>query len=268
VLCVDDEAGILSALRRLLRREGYRLLTANTCREALEILERERVQLIISDQRMPEMSGTELLAEVKKRFPEIVRIILSGYTEVDTITEAINRGHIYKFFLKPWNDQSLKLEIRQALDQYDLLQANRRMQQTILEQNEELRRANENLESLVAERTRTLTLQNEVLELSHAILDDLPLPLIGVSSEGMVVMANARLRSFFGATPFARLGSHCSASLPPEAVAGIALVMASHRPVELPQVTCAGRRCRMALIPLSGRFRERGLMITFQGEHP
>ena len=125
VLCVDDERNILSALKRLLRKEDYRLLTGKSGQEGLEILSQNEVQVVISDQRMPEMNGIEFLKEVRKGYPNVLRIILTGYTDVDTITKAISEGHIYKFFLKPWSDHQLKLEIRQALEQYDLIQANK-----------------------------------------------------------------------------------------------------------------------------------------------
>jgi DNA-binding NtrC family response regulator len=84
--------------------------------------------MVISDQRMPKMSGTEFLAALKTKYPDVLRIILSGYTEVDSITESINKGHIYKFLSKPWNDHNLKLEIKQALEQYDLIQANKKLE--------------------------------------------------------------------------------------------------------------------------------------------
>ena len=125
ILCVDDEQNILNALKRLLRKENYRLLTGGSGKQGLEILAENKVHVVVSDHRMPEMNGTEFLKQVRETYPNILRIILTGYTDVDTITEAINEGHIYKFFLKPWNDQNLKLEIRQALEQYDLIQANK-----------------------------------------------------------------------------------------------------------------------------------------------
>ena len=195
VLCVDDEGGILNSLKRLLRKEDYRLFTASSGAEGLKILEENDIHLVITDQRMPQMSGTEFFAIVKERFPDAIRIILTGYTDVDSITESINKGHIYKFFLKPWNDQSLKLEIKQALDQYDLIKANKKLHEKVLEQNEELKEINENLERMVQERTMELEIQNQVLELSRAILEDLALPIIGVSAEGLIAVINREAKS-------------------------------------------------------------------------
>ncbi|MDY6852528.1 MAG: response regulator, partial [Thermodesulfobacteriota bacterium] len=164
ILCVDDEGNILSALKRSLRKEKYNLLLASSGTEALKVLSENEVQLVMSDQRMPGMDGTEFLSKVKEKFPDVIRIILTGYTDVDSITEAINQGNIYKFFLKPWNDQHLKLEIEKALEQYDLIQTNKQLHETVVEQNTKLLKINENLESLVQERTMHLEVQNRALE--------------------------------------------------------------------------------------------------------
>jgi CheY-like chemotaxis protein len=139
---------------------------------------------------MPGMSGTEFLAGVKEQYPEAIRIILTGYTEVDSITESINKGHMYKFLLKPWNDQNLKLEVKQALEQYDLVQANKHLHEQVFQQNEELMRINENLEELVQKRTKDLEIHNRALEFSRAVLQDLPLPIVGVSVDGTMVLMN------------------------------------------------------------------------------
>lgn len=119
LLLVDDEENILTSLKRLFRREGYRILTAGSAREGLELLATHKVEVIISDQRMPEMSGTEFFSRVKLMHPDIVRIILSGYTELHTITDAINMGGIYRFFTKPWEDDELREGIREAFQRYE-----------------------------------------------------------------------------------------------------------------------------------------------------
>jgi CheY-like chemotaxis protein len=114
LLLIDDEQNILNSLKRLFRRENFRVLTANSGREALELLAVNEVQVIISDQRMPEMSGVELLSRVKELYPDTVRIVLSGYSELSTVTEAINRGAIWKYLSKPWDDDKLRDEVRRA----------------------------------------------------------------------------------------------------------------------------------------------------------
>ena len=195
LLCVDDEQRILNALKRLLRNEGYRILTATSGQEGLDLLKENNVQIVVSDQRMPEMNGTELMAMVKASYPDILRIILTGYTDVDSITESINKGHVYKFFLKPWNDQNLKLEIRQAFEQYELMRTNERLDKTVLEQNRQLLNVNENLERLVGERTQDLVLQTQALTLSHDILEAAPIPIVGVDGNGIIVLTNQAARN-------------------------------------------------------------------------
>jgi len=119
LLLVDDEADILSALRRLLRRDNYRILTATSAAAGLELLALNEVQVIVSDQRMPAMSGTEFLGRVKEMYPDTIRIVLSGYTELKSVTDAINRGAIYKFLTKPWDDDQLREHIREAFIHYE-----------------------------------------------------------------------------------------------------------------------------------------------------
>jgi DNA-binding NtrC family response regulator len=114
LLLVDDEPNVLNALIRVLRRDGYRILVATCGDEALAILAREDVQVVISDQRMPGMSGMELLGKVRETHPEIVRILLSGDADFRAVREAVSQGTIYQFFAKPWNDEELRLQIQNA----------------------------------------------------------------------------------------------------------------------------------------------------------
>lgn len=118
LLLVDDEPGIRAALTRLLRPDGYRILTAGNGLEALELLAVDPVQVIISDQRMPGMSGTEFLDTVKQLYPDTVRIILSGYTDLAVVTESVNRGAVFKFLTKPWDDEQLREQVRDAFRRY------------------------------------------------------------------------------------------------------------------------------------------------------
>lgn len=120
LLIVDDEAGILSAMRRLLRRDGYEIFTVGSAREGFEVLARHDVQVILSDQRMPEMNGTEFLSRARDLYPDTIRIVLSGYTDLESISGAINRGAIYKFLTKPWDDELLRENIREAFRHHDV----------------------------------------------------------------------------------------------------------------------------------------------------
>jgi diguanylate cyclase (GGDEF)-like protein/PAS domain S-box-containing protein len=114
LLLVDDEPNILRALTRTLRRDGYRILTAGGAAEAFDVLARHDVHVIVSDQRMPQMCGTDFLSQVKSMYPDTVRLVLSGYTDLVSVTEAINRGAIYRFLTKPWSDEQLRGHVREA----------------------------------------------------------------------------------------------------------------------------------------------------------
>ncbi|AZT82295.1 EAL domain-containing protein [Marinobacter sp. NP-4(2019)] len=122
LLLLDDEANILRALTRVLRRDGYRILSTTSVHEAFDLLAQNHVQVIISDQRMPEMSGTEFFSQVKALHPDTVRIVLSGYTDLKSVTDAINEGAIYKFLTKPWDDKQIREHIQQAFHYYALMQ--------------------------------------------------------------------------------------------------------------------------------------------------
>ena len=119
LLLVDDEENVLNSLVRLFRRDGYRILAVSSVSEALSLLATNEIQVILSDQRMSEMSGTEFLSQVKMLYPDTVRIVLSGYADLSTVTEAINRGAIYRFLTKPWNDAELREHIQQAFRTYE-----------------------------------------------------------------------------------------------------------------------------------------------------
>lgn len=114
LLLLDDEEYILRALNRVLRRDGYKILMATRPKDAFDLLAQHDVQVIISDQRMPEMSGTEFLSRVKDMHPNTARIVLSGYTDLKSVTEAVNQGAIFKFLSKPWEDEKIRKEIAEV----------------------------------------------------------------------------------------------------------------------------------------------------------
>lgn len=120
LLIVDDEPHILTALRRQLRCEGYRVLTADNARDGLELLAEHPVQVVLSDQRMPNSSGTEFLARVRTIYPDTIRIILSGYADIDTVVDAVNRGTLFKFLTKPWDGDVLREQLREAFEYQEL----------------------------------------------------------------------------------------------------------------------------------------------------
>ena len=121
LLVVDDDVNVLSSLHRLFRRDGYQILTAVSPEEGFELLALHAVQVIVCDQRMPIMSGTEFLSKVKEMYPDTIRIILSGYTGLEAVLDSINRGAIYRFYTKPWDDTQLRDNIRLAFHHYWLM---------------------------------------------------------------------------------------------------------------------------------------------------
>ncbi|MCD6562139.1 MAG: response regulator [Deltaproteobacteria bacterium] len=263
IMCVDDEENILRSLKRLLRNEGYRQLNASSGEEALNMLKENEVHLVMCDQRMSGMSGTEFLGIVKDNYPDTIRVILSGYTEIDSITELINKGHIYKFFLKPWNDQNLKLEIKHALEQYDLLQTNKNLSKKISEQNEKLISINENLEMLVNERTRELEIQNQALELSRTILDDMPIAVIGVSTGGMIALINREAQSLPFDNEKIEIGRKLTDYFSTEVEKKVKSVLRLKKSTGLKGYRLSGISFDMNLIPLSGRFKNKGVLMIF-----
>jgi response regulator RpfG family c-di-GMP phosphodiesterase len=156
ILCVDDEPNILSSLRRLFRAKGYMVLVANSGREGLEILAREPIDLIISDMRMPEMDGAQFLELVRQQWPESVRLLLTGYADVQSIINAINRGEIYRYITKPWDDNDIILIVRQALERKALEKEKQRLEALTQRQNDALKELNRTLEAKVEERTAEL----------------------------------------------------------------------------------------------------------------
>lgn len=194
ILCVDDEPNVLKALRRLLRRDAYEVVTCESGKQAMEALDQCAPEVIISDQRMPEMTGTEFFAQVKDRHPDSIRVVLSGYADAASILESINRGHIFRFLTKPWNDDELRDAVRQCVRQYEIGLENRRLMAHIAEQNAKLLSLNEKLEDVISMRTRSLQFAQDVLY-------RLPTPVVGVDAHGTIVLVNDA--AALGETPLA-----------------------------------------------------------------
>lgn len=170
ILCVDDEPSILSALKRLFRPHGYTIFTATSGKEGLELLAREPVDLVISDMRMPEMDGAQFLEKVFDGWPSTKRILLTGYADAAATIAAINRGKIWRYVAKPWNDDEIVITVQQALAHRQLMEENARLTRITQEQNEELKALNASLEQKVAERTAQLRATLASLEQAHGDL--------------------------------------------------------------------------------------------------
>ena len=166
VLCVDDEANILSALRRLFRPCGYVVTVAASGEEGLAILDQAPFDLVISDMRMPGMSGAQFLEEVSTRWPDTMRLLLTGYADIDSTIDAVNKGRIFHYVSKPWDDKALLLIVRHALERKQLERDKARLEALTARQNEELKDVNASLELKVMERTVELRKANEHIKAS------------------------------------------------------------------------------------------------------
>lgn len=127
ILVVDDEEGVTSALRRSLRRDGYEIATCNDPKEALVRLKTETYDMLISDHLMPGMTGTELVKICRDRYPDMMRLMLTGQPDTQMVIKAINEGEVYRFITKPWDDLELKVTLWSAFEQLDLTRENRRL---------------------------------------------------------------------------------------------------------------------------------------------
>lgn len=190
LLLVDDEPNVLSALKRLFRRDGYQIFTANSGAEGLEVLSQIKVDVIISDQRMPGMSGVEFLREAKVRCPDTIRIVLSGYTELQSVTDAINEGSIYRFLTKPWDDEQLREQINKAFKHMELIEQNRQLDIKIRTTNQELVAANRHLGELIATTREQVKTESVSLNVMRDALQSVPVPIIGIDDQGVICLTN------------------------------------------------------------------------------
>lgn len=156
ILCVDDEPNILASLQRLFRKNHFRVLCADGAAAGLAVLEREEVDIVMSDMRMPHCSGTDFLDSVRQRWPCTMRLLLTGYADVGSIVGAINRGEIYRYITKPWNEEDILLVVRDALGRRTLEQEKGRLEQLAQAQNRSLLALTGTLEERVRARTQEL----------------------------------------------------------------------------------------------------------------
>jgi response regulator RpfG family c-di-GMP phosphodiesterase len=163
VLFVDDEENVLRSLKRLFVSEDCEVLTALSGAEGLEVLKKNEIPVIVSDQRMPIMSGAEFLQKSQEISPDSIRIILTGYADIDAAINAINHGGAYRYVSKPWNDADLVLVVNDAFDKYRLISENRYLNELTSRQNEELKKWNSELEFYVQKHTIDLSNQNKEL---------------------------------------------------------------------------------------------------------
>ncbi|MCM2357223.1 MAG: response regulator [Geobacteraceae bacterium] len=191
ILCVDDEVNVLKALERTFLDDDYEIVTAASGEEGLAVLAGGRpVQIVVADYRMPEMNGVDFLREVCKRWPDTVRIVLSGYADIAAVILAINEGEIYRFIAKPWNDDDLRVTIANAVERHNLDRMNILLAEELRAKNEELHRINYMLERFIAEKASKAIYQNRTLTRCREILDALPVGVVSMDRDGLVVQCN------------------------------------------------------------------------------
>jgi len=170
LLFVDDEPNILKSLKRLFRGSEYEVHIAEGGAEGLKILEQAPIDLVISDMRMPQMDGAEFLTRVAEQWPDTVRILLTGYADLESTVAAVNKGKIYSYCSKPWEDNELKILVNNALEQKRLREERQQLFAIINEQNQQLKEWNSQLEEKVQRRTEHLRLSLQRLDEAHDAL--------------------------------------------------------------------------------------------------
>jgi diguanylate cyclase (GGDEF)-like protein/PAS domain S-box-containing protein len=256
LLLVDDEPNIVASLKRLFRRDGHVILTANSGPEGLDVLSRHKVDVIISDQRMPGMTGVEFLRVAKVNYPNTIRIVLSGYTDLQSVTDAINEGAVYRFFTKPWDDEHLREQIQKAFEYKELLEENQQLDIKIRTTNQELVAANQQLGDVLQKSRHQIERDETSLAIVREALQHMPLPVIGVDDEGLIVFVNAAAESrLTSAGPL--LGVELVAALP--AIDAAITAAAEGIPCEL---LIDDTRYLIKWNPMGANSRSKGRLVT------
>ena len=195
ILCVANDIAILNSIIKVFIDSDYEIITAQSGKEGLDILNNNvsiPAQIVIADYKMPEMDGVEFLQKVSEIFPNTIRIALSEYTDTNVVVQAVNSGRIYKVISIPWNDDTFKIEILNAVERYFLYKKNTQLTDKLKKTNEEIQKLNKYLEKLAKERNSMLMVQRKVINHSQEILNYLPVAVVGVDTEGSLVLCNKK----------------------------------------------------------------------------
>ena len=265
LLLVDDEPNIVSALKRLLRADHYEIHTANDGQQGLELLARQPVDVIISDQRMPGMLGADFLRKAKQQYPETIRIMLSGYTELQSVTDAVNEGAIYKFLTKPWDDELLRGHVAEAFRLKEIADDNERLNLEVRSANRELAAANRRMEQLLLEKQQQIHRDEISLSVARELLQHLPLPVIGMDDAGMIAFINGAAEGLLSHSG-ALLGNEASSVLPqlfaPPDAGPVAGEPPRHASPSRHLADIDGRRYAVVVYPMGENSASRGSLIT------
>src|SRR6516164_1391433 len=146
LLIVDDEPNVCDSVHDLLRRE-FRVVKAHSAEEGYRIMQQEEVHIVMSDQRMPQISGVELLTKLKARYPQAIRMLFTGFADLESVIAAINQGHVFQFVRKPWQPEDLLVAVQQAAAEYDRLECSAREREQLVEEIDTLKQRLSSLES-------------------------------------------------------------------------------------------------------------------------
>ncbi len=260
LLLVDDEDDIITYLQVLLSRDGYRVLGATNAEQGLTLLGENRVDVVISDQNMPGMCGVEFLRRVKEIHPGSVRIMLSGFTDLQAVTDAINEGAIYKFLSKPWKDELLRSNIEEAFRHKEMAFENRRLSEELHAANVELVRVNDELRRHLREKSQQAMRNEAALGAAQEVLQLLPWPYVGIDADGMVAVASADAEALF-ANEAPLLGTMAAECLPGELMTWIESEAAGALALEI-----AGSRYRVSRRAMGASSESSGTLLTLEAE--
>jgi len=259
LLLVDDEPNVLASLKRLFRRDGHIIYTANGGAEGLEVLAKQKIDVIMSDQRMPGMTGVEFLRAAKAQYPETIRIILSGYAELQYVTEAINDGAIYRFLTKPWDDEQLRAQVQRAFEHSELHEKNQQLDMKIRANNRDLVAINRQLTEAIATKRKQIDRDEVSLAIVREALQLVPTPMVGVDDEGLMIFINGATEVLF-AQHGPLVGMELSEALP-----AVASILGTLNEGELGTLSMDGYSQTIRWHRMGKASRSMGKLIFFSG---
>lgn len=260
LLLVDDDEAVINVLELLLRGRGYRVFSATSAEQGLTLLGENRVDVVVSDQRMPGMPGVEFLRRVKEIHPDSVRIMLSGYADLQSVTDAINEGAIYKFLAKPWDNELLCTHIDEAFRRKEMAVDNKRLGEELHAANIELARVNDELRRHLRDKSQQVMRDETALGAAQEVLQHLPWPYVGIGTDGMVAAASADAEALLAhAAPL--LGAMAAECLPGALIAWLDGEANGALGLDI-----AGTRYRVSRRAMGASSHSSGTLLTFEAE--
>ena len=256
LLLVDDEPDVIAALRQLMQRDGYQVLTASSGPEGLALMAGNAVDVVLSDQCMPGMSGVEFLRRASMLHPESMRILLSRQTDLQSVTDAINDNAIYRFMTKPWDDGQLRALVEQAFHHKELDDENEKLSIKIRTANQALAAGNRKLQEVLDRKQRALTQGQRNLDVLREALAHVPLPVMAIDEDGVIAFANLAVEDLYvGSGPL--LGYELALALP-----ALHKLITELPPAETGRTRIAGHLYRVQWHEMGESSTSRGKIVT------